>query len=325
MTSADEMTGIAALAQALRGNPALRAKGGIGLVSEVLGGGSWLAGPGDDGAVVDVGAGPAGTAVIACGEALLPEFVAGDPYGAGLAAVLTNVNDLAAMGAVPRAIVDTIVGSEAVARAALRGMRDGSAIYDVPLVGGHLTLHGGPPALSAFGVGSAQRVLSCTHAAAGQSLLVACCTQGAMRPDFPFFASFDQRGDLLGADVRVLASVAASGACVAAKDVSMAGLIGSLAMLLEWGKLGVTVDLDAVPCPAGVPLEAWLSCFPAFAFLLCAPPGRAAECAAAFGERGLDVAVVGELDDTGVLAVRQHERQATVLDLRAETVTGLQR
>ena len=34
------------------------------------------------------------------------------PYGAGIAAVLTNVNDVAAMGAIPLAIVDTIVGDD---------------------------------------------------------------------------------------------------------------------------------------------------------------------------------------------------------------------
>lgn len=325
MASHHERVDVDALAAALRANPALRAKASIALVSEVLGGGSWVGGPGDDGAVVRLGAPPNSLDVVACGEALLPAFVANDPYAAGLAAVLTNVNDLAAMGAVPKAIVNTVVGSEAIAREALRGMREGSAVYDVPLVGGHLTVHDGPPALSAFGVGSTECALSSTRAAAGQSLLVACCVQGSMRPDFPFFASFAERGDRLGQDVRVLASVAASGACMAAKDVSMAGLIGSLAMLLEWGRLGVTVDLDAVPRPHDVSMDAWLMCFPAFAFLLCTSPDREAECADAFASRGLDVAVIGELDDTGVVAIRQRQRRATVIDLRVDTVTGLQR
>lgn len=325
MASPHDPVDVEALAQALRANPALRGKAGIALVSEVFGGGSWLHGPGDDGAVVHAGPAQAGTDVVVCGEALLPAFVSSDPYGAGLAAVLTNVNDLVAMGAVPTAIVDTVVGTEHVAREALRGLRDGCHMYDVPLVGGHLTLHDGPPALSAFGTGWVDEALSTTRAAAGQQLMVVCCTQGTMRRDFPFFASFEQRGDRLGADVRVLSTVARSGACVAAKDVSMAGLIGSLAMLLEWGRLGVTVDLDALPRPEGVALEAWLTCFPAFAFLLCTPSDRADECAAAFTDRGLDVAVVGEVDDTGVLAVRQQERRAQVLDLGVDTVTGLLR
>ena len=124
-----------ALARHLRSHAALHAKAEIALVSEVVGRGSWVHGPGDDGAVVRMrdGADPADGHVIACGEALLPAFVAGDPYGAGFAAVLTNVNDLAAMGATPRGIVDTIVGTPEVAREALRGMHDASRLYAVPL------------------------------------------------------------------------------------------------------------------------------------------------------------------------------------------------
>jgi selenophosphate synthetase-related protein len=313
------------LAASLRSNPALLAKGEIGLVSEVLGGGSWLQGPGDDGAVVPSDSDHLGDEVIACGEALLPAFVAADPYGAGIAAVLANVNDLAAMGATPLAIVDTIVGTPDVAREILRGMREAAGWYDVTLAGGHLTKYDGTPALSAFGVGRASAVLSTTHVAAGQSLIVVACTEGEMRADFPFFRSFDQRSSKLGDDVRVLSSVAATGACVAAKDISMAGLIGSLAMLLEWSQLGVTVDLAKVPCPAGVAMAEWLTCFPAYGFLLCAPSDRVADCLAPFHARGLEAAVVGEIDESGVLAMRAGTAEAAVIDLTTSSVTGLAR
>jgi len=319
------------LAHHLRTHPALLAKREIGLVSEVLGAASWVHGPGDDGAVVDVsdGGSPAdatgASRVVACGEALLPAFVAADPYGAGVAAVLTNVNDLAAMGATPIAVLDTIVGSTALAREALRGMRDACGWYDVRLIGGHLTVHQGTPALSAFGVGRAGPVLSLTNVAAGQSLVVAVCTAGRMRSDFPFFRSFDERGRDLAGDVRVLADLAASGACVAAKDISMAGLVGSLAMLLEWSGLGVTVDLDTVPRPVSVPMRDWLTCFPAFGFLLCCPPGRATETVDTFHQRGLDAAVVGEIDASGVLAIHWGGSRADVLDLATTGITGLRR
>lgn len=318
------------LAGYLRSHPALRAKREIKLVTDVLGSGSWVQGPGDDGAVVASrpGIGPDRSDdehVIACGEALLPAFVASDPYGAGVAAVLANVNDLAAMGATPLAIVDTIVGTPEIAREALRGMKEACGWYDVAMAGGHLTLHDGAPALSAFGVGRAAAVLSTTNVAAGQSLIVAACTEGSMRADFPFFRSFKERGAGLADDVRILASVAASGSCVAAKDVSMAGLVGSLAMLLEWSQLGVTVDLEGLPCPAGVAMQDWLTCFPAYAFLLCTPPGRESECLSAFHARGLEAAVVGVIDKSGLLALRSGGRQATVIDLAVSEVTGLAR
>lgn len=315
------MIALADLVATLRSAPGLRGKAAIGLVSEVLGGSDWRGGPGDDGAVVEA----FGGAVVACGEAMWPPFVRADPHGAGFAAVLTNVNDLAAMGAVPLGIVDTVVASADTARVVLEGMREACALLRVPIVGGHLTAHDGEPAVSAFGIGAATHPLSVTRMAPGQRLVVAYALDGRMRPDFPFFPAFEQRGERCAGDVRLLAQVAAAGSCVAAKDISMAGFAGSLAMLLEHGRLGVTVDLDALPVPEGVDLAAWLTCFPSFGFLLCAPPGREDELAAAFTARGLAAAVLGTLDDTGVLALRSGARTAPVLDLRAESVTGLAR
>ena len=315
------MADLEALAERLRALPGVRAKADIGLVAEVLGDGDWYAGPGDDGAVLPDGPG----AVVAGGEAILPAFVAADPYGAGIAAVLTNVNDLAAMGARPVALLDTVVGPEDTTREVLRGMRWAAERYDVPIVGGHLTRTDGPPALSAFGIGRAERVLSATAAAAGQVLVLGCCLDGAMRTDFLFFRSFEQRGDRLAGDVRLLAELAAAGAAVAAKDVSMAGLVGSLAMLLEPGRLGATVDLDTVPAPAGVPLADWLACFPAFAFLLTCPVERVEDCLAAFRSRGLTAAALGTLDDSGQVRLTRSGSSATVFDLTSEGVTNLRR
>jgi uncharacterized protein len=307
------------LVQVLRSSPGLLNKAPIALVSEVLGPADWYEGPGDDGAVVRDG----DTTLVVGGEAMLPQFVAADPFGAGLAAVLTNVNDLAAMGARPLSIVDTIVGSEDIARQALRGLRYGSDLYQVPIVGGHLTVTDGPPSISAFGLGATDRVLSSRNAKPGHSLMVACATEGNMRADFPFFRSFDERGRRLGGDVRVMAEVADLGSCVAAKDISMAGLIGSLVMLLEYGRLGVTVDLEGLPRPDQVSLEQWLTCFPCFGFLLCVPSGREEQCARPFQQRGLEAAVVGTLDLSGQVRVRLSGLDATVFDLTTESVTGL--
>ena len=313
------MTDLEALAQGLRELPGVRAKADIALVAEVFGGGDWYAGPGDDGAVLPAGEG----SVVVGGEAILPAFVQQDPYGAGIAAVLANVNDLAAMGAVPVALLDTVVGPEDLAREVLRGMHWASRLYDVPVVGGHLTRSDGPAALSAFGVGRAQRVLSATHAAPGQVLVLGCCLEGRMRQDFLFFPSFLERGDRLAGDVRLLAQLAASGAAVAAKDVSMAGLVGSLAMLLEPGRLGVDVDLAALPVPVGVPLADWLGCFPCFAFLLTCAPDRVTDCLTAFRDRGLTAEPLGVLTGDGLVRLVRAGEAVTVFDLSVEGVTHL--
>src|SRR6516162_5800965 len=310
---------VSALAETVRSHPGVIAKSEIGLVSEVFPGTDWLAGPGDDGAVVT----DAGRSLVVGGEAILPSFVAADPYGAGIAAVTTNLNDLAAMGAWPLALVDTVTGPRPAIQRVLEGMRWAAGLYQVPVVGGHLTVTDGPPGLAAFGLGRADRPLSAQSAEPGQSLVVACCVDGRMRADFPFFPSFDERGERLAGDVRLLAEGASAGWVAAAKDVSMAGLVGSLAMLLECNRLGSTLDLDALPLPAGVTLRQWLTCFPCFAFLLCVPAGAEGECLRAFAGRGLAAAVAGTLNDTGEVRLHAGGRSGVAFDLSRESVTGL--
>jgi selenophosphate synthetase-related protein len=144
-----------------------------------------------------------------------------------------------------------------------------------------------------------------------------------MRSDFPFFPSFDERAGLLAGDVRLLAELAENGSCSAAKDVSMAGLLGSLAMLLEPTTSGVTVVLDDIPVPVGVDLRSWLVCFPCLVFLVCGPAEREQDTAAAAAARGLTYAPLGTIDDSGVLALEDGGSAVTVVDLRAEGITRL--
>ena len=257
------------------------------------------------------------------GEAILPSFVAADPHGAGVAAVTTNLNDLAAMGAWPLALVDTVTGPRPVIQRVLEGMRWAAGLYQVPVVGGHLTVTGGHPGSRPSASAGPTARCPPVSRGPGSRWWSAAASMGGCGPTFPFFPSFDERGERLAGDVRLLAEGASRGWVAAAKDVSMAGLVGSLAMLLECNRLGVTLDLDALPVPAGVTLEQWLTCFPCFAFLLCVPAGREAECLRAFTDRGLAAAVAGTLDGTGQLRLRSAGQVATAFDLGTESVTNL--
>jgi uncharacterized protein len=312
------------IALLVRQHPGLRAKAGLGLVTDVLGSTDWITGPGDDAAAVMQPATDRETFLLAAGEAIFPPFVRADPFEAGVGAVVANVNDIAAMGGRPGGIVDTIIAPEPVARQILEGLRSAAGRYGVPVVGGHLSIRDdADPALSAFAFGQARRLLSATSVADGQTLLLACCLDGKMREDFPFFSSFDERADRLADDIGLLAGLAEAGHCRAAKDVSMAGLLGSLAMLLEPTGCGATLDLDKVPRPVGVPVTRWLEAFPLFSFLLCAPAPEVPACRQAFSERGLVCDAVGQIDGTGRLRVMAGTRDVPVLDLARDRVTGL--
>jgi selenophosphate synthetase-related protein len=203
-------------------------------------------------------------------------------------------------------------------------MRHAAGLYRVPVVGGHLTVQDGPSALSAFGIGELRGpALSSRHVAPGQALMLACCLEGTMRADFPYFSSLAERGERLAEDVRLLPALAEDGVCVAARDVSMAGVLGSLAMLLEPTACGACVDLDALPRPVEVALPTWVTAFPAYGFLLCASADAVATCRARFAARGLVCEVIATIEGGGELRVRGGGEERLVLDLRREPVTGL--
>ena len=174
-----------ALVTAVRTSAGWRSKQHIGVVGDVFGAPDWRRGPGDDGAVVDAD----GTSLIVCGEAILPAFLERDPFGAGIAAVLTNVNDVAAMGAVPLAVVDTARGRRGHVPDRARGMRHASALYDVPVVGGHLTIDPVRRALSAFALGRCPGPPCRPPRSARDTASAARVPRGRMRSDFPFFPS----------------------------------------------------------------------------------------------------------------------------------------
>jgi selenophosphate synthetase-related protein len=100
-------------------------------------------------------------------------------------------------------------------------------------------------------------------------------------------------------------------------------LLGSLAMLLEPTRCGVSVQLSDIPTPDGVDIEQWLLCFPCFVFLVAGPPELEGVTAAAAAQRGLVYAPLGTIDASGVLSVREGASSATVIDLNREGITRL--
>lgn len=308
-----------ALARTVRAAPGLRAKRDLDLLARLP---PAAALDGDDAALLPR---PDGTQLVLCGEAIAPGLLQADPFAAGAAAVATNVADVRAMGGRPLALVDTLVSPDrAHAERVLDGLAWAAGLHGVPVAGGHLTIGGDAPALSAFCTGTATRPLRARDARPGDVLLAAFCLEGRWRHlGTPVFSSLGVRDPArLREDGEALVEVAEAGLCHAARDVSMPGVAGSLLQMLELtGGCGATLDVDRLPRPREVPLEDWLVMFPSFGFVLAAKPERAAEAAAAFTRRGLACAPCGAFDAGGVLRLAAGGATADVWDLAAEPLT----
>jgi putative N-acetyltransferase (TIGR04045 family) len=229
-----------------------------------LGGAGYV---GDDGAPV-----PGSDLVAAC-DAILPSMVERDPEWAGWCSVLVNVNDLAAMGAHPVGLLDALGARDrSFASRVLAGLRCGSQAYDVPVLGGHTQL-GVPAALSVTALGRTAHPIRGGGGRPGQRLRLSVDTAGGWRPGY-HGRQWDSSSHRRTAELRAMLAAVAPARPAAAKDVSMAGIAGTLGMLAEASSCRAVLDVAAVPRPAAATVGDWLTCFPGFGILTADEPGR---------------------------------------------------
>jgi AIR synthase-related protein len=232
---------------------------------------------GDDGAPV-----PDSDLVAAC-DAILPAMVERDPEWAGWCSVLVNVNDLAAMGAVPVGLLDALGARDAAAaERVLRGLKRASAAFGVPILGGHTQL-GVPAALSVTAFGRTAHPVAGGGGRPGEQVRLTADLGGGWRPGYAGrqWDSTSHRGP---DELRRMVTAVGRARPSAAKDVSMAGVVGTLGMLAEASDCAAVLDVAAVPKPETASMGDWLTCFPGFAMLTTAPLDAGPATSAACGE-----------------------------------------
>jgi putative N-acetyltransferase (TIGR04045 family) len=237
--------------------------------------GALLAGfaPGGAGFVGDDGAPVPGSDIVAACDAILPSMVERDPEWAGWCAVLVNLNDLAAMGATPVGLLDALGARDAAfAARVLAGLRSACSAYGVPVLGGHTQL-GVPAALSVTALGRAADPVPGGGGRPGHRVRLTVDLGGGWRPGY-HGRQWDSTSSRRTPELRAMLGSVAAARPAAAKDVSMAGIAGTLGMLAEASGCGAILDVARIPRPASATMGDWLTCFPGFGMLTTDEPGR---------------------------------------------------
>mgnify|MGYP002661725799 CR=1 FL=1 len=126
----------------------------------------------------------------------------------------------------------------------------------------------------------------------------------------PETASTPAPATRLRVDLELLPRLGDDGVCEAAKDISMAGVVGTAMMLLECSQVGAVIDVDAIPRPNGVPLQRWLAAFPSYGFVLSVRPEHLGEVLTRFAVRDIACSVVGDVTATREVHLRHAGGQA---------------
>jgi selenophosphate synthetase-related protein len=196
----------------------------------------------------------------------------------------------------------------------------------VALVGGHLTATGTVTSVSACILGRARRVLSSFNARPGDTILHVVNLRGEFHPHFPFWDCSAHLSDAeLRRDLALLPTIAEAGWCDAARDISMAGILGSAMMMLELSRVGAVVDLDAIPLPEGAAGRYfdWLLGFPSYGFILSVRPQHVAAIQTLFAKHEIACAAIGEVTPDRSVILRRGGEEALLRDLEHDPLMGI--
>lgn len=261
-------------------------------------------------------------------DGMMTELLINEPFAAGKASVMVTVNDIYAMGGRPLGMVNVLAsGLEEQRLQIVKGIAKGCQKLRVPMLGGHLHPDAPDqnPSLSVSILGSSQKLLRSHRAQAGDKLLVAVDLEG--RAGCSSVTSWDansgKSSEQLLARLEVLPQLAEQELVFACKDISNAGLLGTLAIMMENSGKGAVIDCSSVPKPESITLRDWLLCFQSYGFVLAVAPQCTEKVISMFAKQGITARIIGEVLEEPSIRVQQDEKVQVLFDFEKESITGI--
>lgn len=306
----------------------LRQYGGITRkrdVSEVAGkllcepGGNILASYGEDAAAIEYDH----RVLLLAADGIMESLVKANPYWAGYCSILVNVNDIAAMGGMPLAVVDVLsCGPGEVRESLVSGLAAASEKFGVPVVGGHLHPDATHAALdvAVLGETDVDHLVLSSGASAGDDIVCAMDLEGRFTPGIPY--SWDTTSMKEREEVRRCLAAMHSVAPLlsAGKDISNPGTLGTAGMLLEASSAGGRIDISGIPRPDGVELGLWLKAYQGCGFVVTCRPSSTDAVVSEFEKRGLNASACGDVVEGRELVVELEGARETLFDMSAESL-----
>ncbi|NWG04166.1 MAG: methanogenesis marker 2 protein, partial [Syntrophaceae bacterium] len=249
---------------------------------------------GDDAAVIPWKEG----FLLLAADGIMTRLLINEPYAAGKAAVMVTVNDIYSMGGRPLAMVNVLASGDENHRAQIiEGIKKGCEKLKVPMVGGHLHPEspGGIPSLAVAILGYANKLLRSHLAESGDDLILAVDLKGdkGCRSVVSWDANSKKTSEELLLRLEALPIIAEKELAQTCKDVSNAGILGTVSIMMENSNKGAVIEPASIPVPPDIELSEWLICFQSFGFVLSVQPEKSQEVIQLFSEREIAASIIG--------------------------------
>ncbi len=323
------MSRISDLAEAIRAFPGVTRKNAIHQITDVFPTSSFpnvIAAAGEDAAVLECGT----ECILFATDGIMERLLESDPYLAGYFAVLVNVNDIAAMGGRTLGMVDVMSMREPeLSEHLIKGIQDAIADFNVPIVGGHTHPDCSYNAIDIAIVGSVKKdaVLLSSSAMDGDDIVFVMDLDGHYPESVPlaYVTTIGKDRRIVQGQLEAVAVIAEKHLAHSCKDISNPGHLGTLGMLLETSSKGGYVDIDSIPIPDGVDEVLWAKTYQGCGFVFTCDPSCSRAIIELFEDVGCRGAVVGKVDSSRKLVIKDSDDSYVLFDFSKDIITGIKK
>ncbi len=254
-------------------------------------------------------------------DAIVEELCLYHPRAAGFNVVLANVMDIYAAGGIPTSFAVALSYSDqTIGDQIMDGIIEGSHTFMIPIVRGHTN----PQSESTYVVGSATgtvkktEMLTAGGAQTGDNLVLLYDKNGKRGSSYKlgWDTVTHRESSEVVSRLAVMNELAESGMVNASKDVSVAGLVGTAGMMVEYSGKGGTIDLDSVEkhCPNTIDFRDWIRMFISLGFLVSASPDKFKRISNTAMRHSMSAVVIGMVDSSSSLRLKYGEDEAILFD-----------
>jgi len=273
---------------------------------------------GEDGGFISLG----DNEIVFTADGIWHEVLEKDLFWGGFVSILVNIHDIYAMGAKPVMAVNVITARDIESLKIMKnGIKAALDKFSIKLVKGHVHPDEDINALDVAMIGIAKKgkVIRSTTAREGDRIIVAVDTDGKPHEKLPYnFDTTFKPSGILKRQFESMVYLAENELVSSGKDISNAGILGTVAMLLEASRKGGFVDIEKIPKPGELDLAHWLKSYPACGFVVTTQ--KAPEVIEVFKKHGLDAKVIGIVDGSRKFRIRNGDAEIVFYDFRVEGI-----
>jgi selenophosphate synthetase-related protein len=254
-------------------------------------------------------------------DAIVEELCVNFPRAAGFNVVLANVMDIYAAGGTPTSFAVALSYSNPqIGESMLQGLIDGTHVFCIPIVRGHTNSHSESTYVvgSATGIVKKENILTAGGAQEGDDLILLFDAIGKRGTSYKLgWDSVTNRSSKEVMDrLSVMNDLALKHLLNASKDVSVAGIVGTAGMLVEYSGKGGIIDLDIIDefRPPEIEMLDWLRMYISLGFLVSANRDNTREVKKTAEDHAMTSVVIGTVNDSKCLHLRQKSQDVIMFD-----------